>query len=274
MKKLKPAQSGFTLIEILITLTVLVLLAVLFLIATRGQISKARDAKRKSDLNKIQKVVEDYYSDHGAYPDGLVCGDTSGTPLAAYIKEFPCDPINSDEYYYSYAYDFTTAKKMWFKVYAKLENYEDPIISELGCLLGCGDNQSFNYYVSSNNIIGSQMQTNEMAVNYATGYFATPTPTLPASPVTPTSTTAPTLEPTPTSGPTTPTLEPTPTYVDLPDSYVQCFADSACSSAHADVPEDSKDCGWGCSGTTKMCLWANPAHTNTVCCYNTKCPAQ
>jgi len=256
----KSRSKGFTLIEILISLTVVVLLAILFLFATRSQMSKARDSKRKSDLNKIQKIVEDYYSDHQSYPDLLVCGDTRETPLEKYTKVFPCDPINSDEYYYSYAYDSSTANKMWYKVYAKLENSEDPIIEEIGCISGCGQDNYFNYFVSSSNIVGSEFQANEITSRFTPGFSATPTPTFEVE-ATPT-----TQVPTPTS-----TIQPTPTFVNLPENYSQCFIDSVCSSTHADVPDSEKACGWGCSGP-KMCVWANPEHSNTVCCYNPFCP--
>ncbi len=60
--------QGFTLIEILIVLTLLGLLAIAVLIRVNTQIAKGYDAVRKSNLQGIHNALIVYYLDHGAFP--------------------------------------------------------------------------------------------------------------------------------------------------------------------------------------------------------------
>src|SRR5579872_2213577 len=63
-------QYGFTLIELVISIGILAILAVFALAALNPlqQFAKARDGQRKSDLGQIQRMLEQYYQDHGNYP--------------------------------------------------------------------------------------------------------------------------------------------------------------------------------------------------------------
>ena len=67
--KNKNFQSGLTLLEVMIVMMLLALIiGVLALFKPQEQIAKAKDAKRKNDLNELRKVFEDWYSDKGCYP--------------------------------------------------------------------------------------------------------------------------------------------------------------------------------------------------------------
>lgn len=75
MKKSQSHQQGFTLIELMITISVIAMIsAVIFttLATVRG---KARDSKRKADMAQLQKALELYYNTNNAYPS------TGGGPL-------------------------------------------------------------------------------------------------------------------------------------------------------------------------------------------------
>jgi prepilin-type N-terminal cleavage/methylation domain-containing protein len=61
-------KSGFTLIELLITIGVISILASAVAIVMPGQLKKARDTQRKSDLARVQKALVLYYQDKGHYP--------------------------------------------------------------------------------------------------------------------------------------------------------------------------------------------------------------
>lgn len=147
LKKAFSHQEGISLTEILISVTVIVLLGILILTAfkPRSQMAKARDARRKSDLAKLENLLEDYYNDHNCYPSSL-----NDLVLEKYIDQLPTDPETGDvyEYYFSGC--------QIYRVYVKLEYKEDPAIADVGCLYGCGPGGNsgtceYNYGTCSSN---------------------------------------------------------------------------------------------------------------------------
>lgn len=72
-------RKGFTLMELLIVVALVGIIAVvgIVLINPWTQIGKGHDAKRKRDLNQLQKTFEEYYNNTGCYPTAeMVCFDT------------------------------------------------------------------------------------------------------------------------------------------------------------------------------------------------------
>lgn len=136
-------------IELLIVLTFLSVLILAFIFTSRQQLAKGRDGKRKADLNKSQKILEDYLNDNGCYPDSFE------------DVEEPTDPLNNTFYNYFYSYDSGEPCKSWYKIYAKLENENDPIIEEVGCADGCGPSANYKYWVSSPNMADVSQQLGE-----------------------------------------------------------------------------------------------------------------
>jgi len=61
-------KKGFTLIELLVVIIVLGVLAALISGNFFTSLKKGRDAKRKADLEQIQRALEMYYEDKKAYP--------------------------------------------------------------------------------------------------------------------------------------------------------------------------------------------------------------
>lgn len=55
-------QAGFTLVELLITITIMVALIVIAVVSLRNNQVAARDEKRKSDITTIAQQLEAYYS--------------------------------------------------------------------------------------------------------------------------------------------------------------------------------------------------------------------
>lgn len=218
--KLKKKSKGFTLIEVLIVVAILAILILMALFAYRTQIAKGRDARRKADLDRMQKAFEDYYNDEGCYPSPdeitsgfFICrGD-----FFTYFSELPCDPQNSSNYNYFYSYPGSENCKSWYKIYTKLENEQDSAITKVGCITGCGPSNNYNYVVTSPNV--SQVgQTPEEGWWPTIAYVATPTPTTGAGVPTNTPT------PSPTSGPIN---TPTPTPPCEPNWWA-CFSPGEC----------------------------------------------
>lgn len=60
-------SKGFSLIELLLVIAIIGLLAMIFLISAGDGRARARDARRKSELNQIAAALEFYYNDFGTY---------------------------------------------------------------------------------------------------------------------------------------------------------------------------------------------------------------
>jgi prepilin-type N-terminal cleavage/methylation domain-containing protein len=69
-------QGGFTLIELLVVIAVIGMLSTVAITSLNTARAKARDTRRKSDLEQILLAFEQYYFDHGTYilpvPDGTI----------------------------------------------------------------------------------------------------------------------------------------------------------------------------------------------------------
>ena len=186
-------KKAFTLIELLITVAILGILILISLFIFQIYMTRARDGRRKSDLAKLQRVLEDYNNDNLCYPDVLECKDN----LAPYIREVFCDPINSgvNIYYYSVSTEGTCKK--WYKIFTSLEYGQDPIIEKIGCTSEiCGP---FNYLVTSPNVEDLVSQPGEVYPPFPPGVptFIL-TPTIGGGSPTNTPTQTPTQTPTPT----------------------------------------------------------------------------
>lgn len=77
-KTLKKAQSGFTIIELLIVIAIIAILAGLVLNNFQGAQAKARDTQRVTDVNNMHSKLEEYYNENGAYPSTIVAADLPG----------------------------------------------------------------------------------------------------------------------------------------------------------------------------------------------------
>jgi len=228
-------------IEALVVTAAIGILGVLVIFAAKIQIAKGRDARRKSDLAKIQKALEDYMNDNGCYPDSLSCG----VDFKPYFSAIPCDPINNSYFNYFYSYDEDESCKSWYKIYTRLEYTKDPIIEKVGCKDGCGPSGNYNYWVSSPNM-NEVGQTDGELWWPEIGGEASPTSAPPTTVPTTVPTTEPTTEPT-----TVPTTEPSATPTCIPDAkYYGCFSGECrelpdchyCSPNYINIPDCLGQC--------------------------------
>jgi len=103
-------KKGFTLIEMLIVITIIALLASMILVGMGGARAKARDSRRIADLHNVQNALELYYAKNGNYPVGTYNDSTSWdafrttlTGAGIGVNQVPKDPlINNTTYYYRY----------------------------------------------------------------------------------------------------------------------------------------------------------------------------
>ena len=115
MKKTRALNKteGFTLVEILVVVTIIALLASLAVVSYSQFVKQARDAKRTTDIEQIRAAIELYrnFDTGGAYP-ATVDFSGSGTIAdanATYLGKVPNDPLSSSGYslYYISVSPFT-----------------------------------------------------------------------------------------------------------------------------------------------------------------------
>lgn len=81
-------KKGFSLLEILIAMVILALLAGTVVPVVQNSITRAKEAALKKDLQNIRLILDDYYSDHGHFPENL-----ESLVEEQYIRKIPNDPI-------------------------------------------------------------------------------------------------------------------------------------------------------------------------------------
>ena len=104
----KKKQFGFTLIEVMVAVSIVAILTVLSLSSISGVRKSSRDGKRKADLEQVRSALEIYRSDCQTYPaslptpTGALVGSGSGNCLATntYLSTMPSDPISGTYNYY------------------------------------------------------------------------------------------------------------------------------------------------------------------------------
>ncbi|MFZ5366303.1 MAG: type II secretion system protein [Patescibacteria group bacterium] len=109
--KCKVQRKGFTLIELLVVISVIGILAALFLARFGTAEKSARDSRRKSDLNQYRTALENYgIKTGGVYPVRTTAGNAStGEPCTTlsgtYLSVCPQDPRQDETYFYRYQTD-------------------------------------------------------------------------------------------------------------------------------------------------------------------------
>lgn len=84
------SAAGFTLIEVLVVVSLVVLLASMGMNQYRNSLQFGREAVLKEDLFRMRDAIDQYHADKGKYPQGLEDLVTDG-----YLRELPKDPITA-----------------------------------------------------------------------------------------------------------------------------------------------------------------------------------
>ncbi len=178
----RSSQAGWTLTELLIVVAILAILSIVFLLVNwKRNVSRANDARRKTDLANVRRAFEEYYNDNECYPDATIlnnCGST-GTPtdptpgLAPYMRVIPCDPATREPYLYQP--DSATNLCSGNRVCAKLQDIYDPDIVAIGCdSSGCGWGPGWNYCLAT----GATITAPGFVPSYAPTSTPLPEPTI------------------------------------------------------------------------------------------------
>lgn len=138
---LKNQKNGFSMIEVLTVTAILAVLMIIAITQLPKQLEKAKDSRRKSDLQKVKIAFENWHNDEGCYPPDTILDNCGGTELEPYLKIIPCDPGTEQSYIY-YPEEAPTEPDcpQNYRVWADLYKTDDPQSVELNCgdIYGCG----------------------------------------------------------------------------------------------------------------------------------------
>lgn len=84
------AELGFTIIELMVVMTIIVTLATITVVQYRQSVQFAKESVLKDDLFKLRDAIDQYYADKNQYPPTLDDLVSSG-----YIRAMPKDPITN-----------------------------------------------------------------------------------------------------------------------------------------------------------------------------------
>src|SRR6266849_899534 len=86
------SRSGFTLIELMVVISLIVVLAGMGLVQYRNSIVRSKEAVLKKDLFEMRDAIDQYYADKNEYPATLDALVSDG-----YLRRMPKDPFTNSE---------------------------------------------------------------------------------------------------------------------------------------------------------------------------------
>lgn len=90
------SRSGFTLFELLVSISIIGILIALGTVSFTTAQQSGRDSRRRSDVTGIRNALEQYYAKNTGYPAS--CSD-SAEVVEVLPNGFPVDPKNGDPNY-------------------------------------------------------------------------------------------------------------------------------------------------------------------------------
>jgi len=120
-------KTGFTLFELLVSISIIGILVAIASISYSAAQKKARDSRRMEDMNGIQKAAEMYYSANSyAYPAALSVLSPN------YLQTVPSDPKGVTPYVY-------TPTASGYCACAAMEGVSSGNSSDNACTFGSGN---------------------------------------------------------------------------------------------------------------------------------------
>jgi len=86
--RVRNADDGFSLIELLIVMTIIAILATAAIPQLFDATQRAEEAVLRRDLFIMRDAIDQYYADRGEYPQRL-----NDLATNAYVREIPADPL-------------------------------------------------------------------------------------------------------------------------------------------------------------------------------------
>jgi general secretion pathway protein G len=84
------SRRGFTLIEMLVVMSLIVVLASIGMVVYAQSVTRAREAVLREDLYRMRQAIDQYYADKNKYPESL-----AALVSDKYLREMPKDPFTN-----------------------------------------------------------------------------------------------------------------------------------------------------------------------------------
>ena len=85
-----PLDRGFTMIELLVVVSLIVILATMGMTQYRQSVIHAREATLKEDLFRMRDAIDQYYADKNKFP-----GNLDALVSEKYLRAVPVDPFTT-----------------------------------------------------------------------------------------------------------------------------------------------------------------------------------
>jgi len=103
-------SKGFTLLELLVVISIIGILLGIGSVSFSTAQKKGRDSRRQGDMTAIQKSLEEYYALTNGYPASVTSGGSITYLTNTLMNLVPYDPKNSGTYVYTYTVDAPAVK--------------------------------------------------------------------------------------------------------------------------------------------------------------------